>query len=507
MNTSLTIWRMQLRSLRNAVRYDTRMRVALTVGLAFSAIIGLWSASQLSLLLQRWQAQGPLALNTGLWSLCLLTWSSMAGFTLLGCVQRALGDDETLLLFTLPLAPAARFRALYGSFFIEHLWNFLLLELGVTGYILAAVLGWRALTWLVLLQLGVAVAVLCTLLLVFLVIRYLIPRERRKKHIGVAALFLLTVVLVSLLSLKGAFDLSTFKLWLRPEFVIVLFILSLAIVLGPLTQSAGRLYVAAFSITQSWNRPRNAATLPGIHTLTRLFARRRTLSSALFVKMLLSQSRSFVAWGRIGMVLIVLFLFPQLYTLAAHAGWSNTLFVAIFAAGLALLGIAEQAPNGISGEANRLSLYLTAPFNLSQFLRAKLFVYLLPMLIQGLTVALFLAWRLALTPGQAALSLVIMALLILSALAIFVWGSAWDEDLNLTVEGTMQTILHEETPITPRRILLLNSGLLSFAATLLLLLKLPPLLALPALIVFDATIIVAMWRFGLAQLRNLMQRG
>lgn len=505
MSATVTIWRMHLRSLRNAVRYDTRMRVALAVGLAFSVVIGLWSAGQLSLHLHQWQTQGPGAVDRGLWSLCWLTWSGMSGLTILSGVLRAWGDDESLVLFTLPLTAATRFRALFGSFFIENLWVWLFLEVGVTGYVLLSVLAWHALAWLVLLQLGVVVAMLCVLLAMFLVTQYLLPRERKKTRRAVAAV--LVLVLVALLLLKGKIDVRAFMLWLRPEVVIVLFVLFLAGILGPFAEPAGRLYYAAFVTTQSWDRSQKAATFPGIRVLTRVFARRRTLTGALFVKMLLNQSRNFVAWARIGMVLIVLILFPQLHAVAAHAGWSDTLFVAGFAAGLALLGVAEQAPSAISGEANRLTLYLSAPLDFANVLRSKLLLFVLPILIQGLAVALFLAWRFALASGQTGFALVAMALMIVGTLTLFVWGSAWDEDLSLVVEGMTQTMLQEETPITPRRMWLLNLGLVTFAAMVLLLWKFPPVLALTALAILDAAIVLSMWHFSHVQLGRAIQRG
>lgn len=505
MSATVTIWRMHLRSLRNAVRYDPRMRVALVVGFAFSIVIGLWSAVQLSLRLQQWQTQGPGAVDTGLWRLCFLTWSGMSGLMILSGVLRAWGDDEALVLFSLPLTAATRFRVLFGAFFIENLWTWLLLEVGVTGYVLLSVLGWRALTWLVLLQLGVAVAVLCTQVSMFLVIRYPIPRARGNIRRAIAVV--LGLMLVALLLLKEPLDVHPLMLWLRPEFVIVLFVLLLVGGLGPLAESAGRLYGAAFATTQSWDRSRKAATFPGIHVLTRVFARRRTLTGALFVKMLLSQSRSFVAWGRVGMVLIVLVLFPQLHAVAAQAGWSDTLFVAGFAAGLALLGVAEQAPSAISGEANRLILYLSAPFALAELLRAKLFLFVLPILIQGLAVALFLAWRFALTLGQAGFALAATALLVVGTLTMFVWGSVWDEDVSLVVEGATQTILQEETPITPRRMWLLTLGLASFVGMVLLLWKYPPILALTALVVLDAALIAGMWHVGRTQLWRVIRVG
>lgn len=507
MNTTLTIWRMHLRSMRNAARYDQRMRVALGVGFVFNVIIGFWAASQLSLRIHEWQTQGPAAVEMGLWSLCWLTWGGISALTIIGSVQRALSDDEALLLLTLPVTPAARFRALYGSFFIENLWNWLLLEIGVTGYVLLSTTGGYALAWLILLQLGVGVSVLCTLIAALLLIRYLLPREQAKRRIAVALTLALASVVVTVFTLKGMISPRSLLLWLRPEFVIVLFVLLFLIVLGLLADATGRLYVAAFQITQGWNRSRKVLTLPGIRTLTGLLSRRRTFMSALLVKMLLSQSRNWIAWGRIGIVLIALVLLPQLHGVAAHYGWSDTLFVIGYASGAALLTVIEQAPGAISGEANRLSIYLSAPFTLSRLLWAKLILFLLPTLIFGLMIGLFLTWQLGLTPGQAGFALSVVALLIAGTLVVLVWGSAWDEDLSLTVEGAMQTILQEETPITPRRMLLLNLGVGFFVGMFLLLWKLPPLLALLALVLLDGSALALMWRFSRAHLLRLFRAG
>lgn len=104
-------------------------------------------------------------------------------------------------------------------------------------------------------------------------------------------------------------------------------------------------------------------------------------------------------------------------------------------------------------------------------------------------------------------ALVVTALLVAGTLPLFVWGSAWDEDLSLVVEGATQTILQEETPITPRRMWLLTLGSASFAGMVLLLWKFPPELALTALVVFDAAITAGMWHVGRAQLWRVIRVG
>src|SRR5262249_46933739 len=158
----------------NLRRAQSRLRVGLGISLAFSLALGVWSSSQLQGAIHQWQAQGPTAVNGGLWVLFLGVWGGVCSFTIPGVADKLVGD-EALLLLTLPIAPAARFRALYGSFFIANLWLLTLLQGAVTGYTLLSTLGWQAFIWLAVLQLGIIVTVGAMLVLTLLVTRYLLP--------------------------------------------------------------------------------------------------------------------------------------------------------------------------------------------------------------------------------------------------------------------------------------------------------------------------------------------
>jgi hypothetical protein len=503
LSITLTIWRAHLKSLRNASRHDTQMRLALGVVLVFNIIAVLWSANQLSARLHQWQAIGSPAMDAGLWSLCWLTWSGMSFFAALGSIRLAFSGDEAQLLVVLPIASASRFRTLYGLFFVENLWNWLLLEVGVTSYVLVSSLGWHALPWLVLLQLGIGVVVLCTLVVTLWVIRYLIPRERVKTRIWVT--MGTAIALLLLLAFKGSVNPNALLIWFRPEYVIPLFALLLAIALGPFANPLGRLYMAAFQTTQNWDRSRKPLTVPGLHVLTSTFTRYRTLTGALWVKSLLSQVRNVFFWLRLAMIVIGIALFPLVYTAIAHYGFSAVTLVAAYAAGLSLLHVIEVAPNAISGEGNRLALYLTAPLELPRILRAKLIPFLLPVLSESIVIGLLLSWQRALALNQVAFALVAIVLMVLGNVTLLVLGSAWDEDLNLAIEGTLQAILQEEMPVSPRKMGLFNLSVLLFALMFLLLWKVPALLALVGLVVLNAIILVGVWKFSQAQLHRRIQ--
>lgn len=502
MNTILTIWRADLKSLRNAARRDTRMQVALAFTFAFNLAFSAWSITQLAVHIQQWQAAGPGAVNAGLWSLCLLTWSGLSFFTIIG-VQRALSDNKSMLLFTLPIEPATRFRALFGSFFIENLWPWLLLQAMIPGYTLPFRLGWRALAWLFALESGIIITVFCTLIATLLVIRYLLPHGRIKVRIATALALALILALIALFAAKIAP--GVVASWPRPEIIGLLFTLLLIVVLGPGAAPCGRLYAGAFYTLQSRDRARRAFTLPGARALSRIFERRRDLVGALFARAAFNQSRNLLTWLRLALILVALMFFSPLRSALAHYGFPDTLLAAGYAAGLAILQIIETGPCAISGEGTRLALYLTAPFDLLSILRAKLALFLLPVLAEGSAVALFLSWRLGLTLSHVCFVIVAAALIVIGCTTLPVLGSVWDLDLNLVVEGATEAILQEEAPVSPRRMALFNLCLLLFGAMFLLLWKLPAVAVLAGLIALDLALIIGMQSLSCKHLQKLLK--
>ena len=507
MNTNFTIWRAYLTSACNALQHERRMKVAVVVALFFNIILGLWSANQLITRLHQWQAQGTTAINTGLWLLCLSIWAGIAFFALIGTMRQALGSDEALLLFTLPIPPATRFRTLYGSFFIsiEGLWAWLLLELGVTGYVLISTLGWQALVWLIMLQLGAGVAIVLSLAGVFSFIYYVLSAGHLKARLTIAIiaglLMLLSVLLIKTINLSAL--LST----LKPEYAIALFTLLLAAALGPFAHIPGKLYNTAFYTIQGRHSFRKPIAVPGTRFLSRFLARQRNLTAAMFTKALLSQSRSIFFWLRIVITLIVLALFPAIQHAAAHVGFSNVVIIIGYTVGLVFLHASELAMNAFSGEGNRLTLYLTASFSQFQLLRSRLTLFLLPTLLEGLLIGCFLAWRLGLSINQTDFVIASIMLMITGIITFSIWGSTWDEDLAIAVEGVMETLMQEEAPATPKRMWLLNMGVGLLAGMFLLVWKLPPLWAIASLVVLNGSIMLGMRQFGYIQLRRLVRAG
>jgi hypothetical protein len=82
-----------------------------------------------------------------------------------------------------------------------------------------------------------------------------------------------------------------------------------------------------------------------------------------------------------------------------------------------------------------------------------------------------------------------------------------EENLNFAVEGAIQTIFQEEVAVSPKRVLLVYLSLVLFAASLLILWKLPPTLAIATLLSIDIAILAIMLQWSKIYLRQLLRAG
>jgi hypothetical protein len=185
-------------------------------------------------------------------------------------------------------------------------------------------------------------------------------------------------------------------------------------------------------------------------------------------------------------------------------GFSPVSQVMVYSSIVAIIAVVEYAAYAISSEGARMSYYLLAPFGMATYLRARLVVYLLPVLSIGLAVCCITSLWLRLPIYEAGMAAFLMSLLLVGYTACIVWGSVFDLDINQVVEGAMQTLMQEELPVTPRRLQLLGLSFLLLAGMILLILKLPVVLSILALMLLDGVICVGLWRFGLVRLKRLI---
>ncbi|MFQ5594153.1 MAG: hypothetical protein ACE5HA_08385 [Anaerolineae bacterium] len=498
MSVARAVWSASLRSGWNAVRYDPQARVTSIVAFGFSLAGGVWGVHRLVSRVLEWQAGGQATLAGKLWLLSLAVWTGLSFLAVLTFLQLGFGNDRFVLYLTAPITPATRFRILYGLVLLEGLWSWLPLAAGVMAVSLALTVGWPAVQWTVLLMVGAAFAVWCSAVVTLRLICFIAPHQRKWFRFSVVVGLGVIVLATAGLAITQTSNPPS------PYRATILLAALLVVGLGPLAGWAGRLHRTAFHIIEGRSGAKTAVTVPGIRLMSQLLARNRSLTGAFFVKGVLNRSRNTLSWARVVAILVYLALYPQIRSAVAGYGVPDTLVVVGYTALLCVLTIIDSAPSPIGSEGNRLALYLTAPFEMGEILRAKLALFLVPILLMGLTITLLLGRGTGLTGNELGFSVIAVVLILIGDTALIVLGSAWDEDLDLALEGAMQTLLHEEAPITVRRLWLLNLSLLLLVVGLTLVWKLPAVLALPALVLLDGVVLVVAWRFSNTYLRRLL---
>jgi hypothetical protein len=183
------------------------------------------------------------------------------------------------------------------------------------------------------------------------------------------------------------------------------------------------------------------------------------------------------------------------------------LLAVLYASGVAILALVDTAPYAVSSEGSRLVYYLIAQTGIKAYLRSRLMVFLILALLIGLALSIAVSMWIGLSIIELAQAVMMVSLIEIPDTAFCVWGSAWDEDLNLVSEGMMPVITQEELPFTPRRLQLLGLSFLLLVAIFLLIWKFPVSLSMPALFLLDAIVLIIGWRFSNAQIRSLLLNG
>jgi hypothetical protein len=445
----LTLWRAQYVSTTGALRHDTRARITWAISLFVDIVAGFWTFNVLSGNLGQWQTSGYLTLASHLWLLCLGTWVGISFFAILAVVSQGFGNDQAVLLMTIPVSPAAR--------------------------------------------------IIATLL----VIRFVLPNLRRT--FIVLAIGIMSIEAVFLLIRTSRYTLYvTFSVQIMPLLTSLFCVLLLLLFMGPLAGLLGTLYQQAFYTQEGRSGSRVVVMLPGMRTVISWLSRYRTLTGALLYKGLLNQSRNVFTWGRAAIFVICLALFPLFQRVMISYGFKPVAQVAVFSSIVAIIAVVEYATYAISSEGARMSYYVLAPFHMATYLRARLFVFLLPVLSIGLAVCIILNWWLRLPIYDTSMAALLVILLLVGYTACIVWGSAFDLDINQMAEGAMQTLMLEELPVTPRRLQLLGASTLLLVGMILLILKLPAVLSVFVLALLDVVVCVGLWRFSLVRLRGLV---
>jgi hypothetical protein len=307
-------------------------------------------------------------------------------FAVLSTMTLGFGGDQPRILMTLPISPAARFRALYSLMFFEGIGNWLMLAVVVIGIPLIIVMGWQAFIWLLLLLLGVTIAVWMSIVVLLIVLRYVMPYLKKAFLSLVVMCVVIGIVYMGLHLVGISLRLSALSTPV-PLFVSLLCLIMLVIVAGPFAGFTGKLYEEAFHEMEGRTRSRTVINIPGVRLLNKLLRRNRNLTVALMVKGLLNQSRNVFTWGRVAIILVSIAIFPMLQTFLISLGFSKVLLAVVYASGVAILAIVDYAPYAASSEGSRLVYYLVARVSIKTYLRSRLMVLLIGMMF-------LLVWKL-----------------------------------------------------------------------------------------------------------------
>jgi hypothetical protein len=454
----------------------------------------------------QWQEAGSAALEAHLWLLFSGAWIGIGLFTALSTMTLGFGGDQPRLLMTLPVSPSARFRALYGLMLFEGIGNWLMLVVVMIGIPLIIVLGWQAFIWMLLLLLGITIAVCVSIVATLMVLRYVLPDHKKALLIVLVMSAGLGIVYMALHLVGITSHVSPFS---TPEPVLVslLCVIVLFLVAGPLAGLIGKLYEEAFHEMEGRTRSRAVINVPGIRLINKLLRRYRNLTGALLVKGLLNQSRNVFTWGDVVIILVCVALFPLIRTLLDPFGFSRMQLAVIYASGVAILALVDFAPYAISSEGSRLVYYLVAQTGVKMYLRSRLTVLLIAALLIGLVLSLLVSRWIGLSPIELALTTMMVSLIVIAYASFCVWGSSWDEDLNLVSEGMMPVLTQEVLPFTPRRLQLLGLSFLLLGVMFLMVWKLPVSLSMPAFMLLDVIVLILGWHFSKAQIVGLIKRG
>lgn len=487
-----TLATMRMRAFRNALRYDMQMRVTFSLTLLFSILGGLWATHTLMHQIMVWRADGILTLERQLWLLLPGIWSGIGLLAVLTTIREGFNEQEAMLMFTLPLTSATRLRALAMQLLISGSGIWILL----ISLVLSLTLGWFALPWLIVGILGTIAIPLCCMVGVLLVM----PQKRWVQSV-VCALISGTAGIALLAMFMHVVVVFT------PALLSSIFILCIVLVIGPGADLLGQCYATAFHLLQARTGPRKAITLPGIPMLCKLLSRSRTMIAAMAVKEVQYQSRNPLNWLRIVAIALYLLPFPWLYVYIAAYSISRTMYIIAYVSIITLVGLIDASPSPIGSEGNRLMLYLVTPVEIKRIIYAKLSVFLAPLLVLACLMTAITGWIFHIAFNELVLALLQVLCITGGGIMLLVLGSAWDEDLHVVVEGTMQMFLYEQLPATPRRIWLINLTSALLALMLLLAWKLSPFEALVAFVLLDSAILYSASAWGTHYLYGLLRKG
>ena len=388
-------------------------------------------------------------LTAQLWRLLAGLLLGIALFSLFKTIQTCLAAPETALLLTQPVSPRQYWWILFGEVFGTAVLPWLIVLTSLLYWVLSQLDGVAAWLW--------CAWLFSAALLLTMIVMVALAAILSQKWLGLLFAFM------------GITSLAVGP-WLTVSraFIVNLFLLVSSLFVAPLW---GTILAEAYREAAKFSGRPFWLKVPARYSLTHRLLRWRSPFAALLVKEIRSQSRNWLSWGRIIALGVYLTFIPALQRFLQGLDATQETQIIIPAVLFGLGVVLEYSPYAFSGEGNRFTLWLVAPLKTAVILRGRLLIYLLPALAAAFCLAGILAWQTNLRFNELASVMAAIVLFLLLTQIIYVWGSSWDLDIDMPVEGFIQTLLIEEAPINQKRLLLVIMGLIVFAGVCWLLLR------------------------------------
>ncbi len=498
MNLAFTLLHMNIRAGLNAFR-ETRIRIL--AGIAGLFLLG-YNLAVAYFLLTRLLASHTSGTFLP-WLMMGICWLFAGMLSFISTWQYWLNPDRVLGILLLPLRPAALFRSLVLATIVSRAGPRILSLMGGLLFVLA---WWNPLFFVIFLS-GLPLAICCGMVLSWLCYLWITTTLHIQVSIGAGVMILAGAL--AWLILHTTFATTIPALQSTTACVIsaglLLFSLLLFFTCG---SSLGKLYITTYQKTLSQSKRHTDLYAPGIEALARTLARYSPIMAALLFKDLLAQSRNNLNILRAVLFLVSIAgfaLLTQFILLPAHR--APVPLVITYGTILGLYFFLDATPSPVGSEGNRLTLYLITPSSTANFLWAKLVLYLGT--VSGITLPLSLTACLFLHLSIPTTLLTLTFILLINGgiTLIIVWGSTWDEDIHLAIEGGVQAMLYEQLPSTPRRLAILLAGMLFASLCLLITWQWFSPAELLLLLCFDLTLGFGLWLFSRYCLDSLIKRG
>lgn len=437
--------------------------------------------------IQGWERAGADVSGRHFLTIALASIFASAVITALAMLQTSISGDEALLLLTLPLSPADRLRIA------------MVRTAGDTRTVLTALSAAAGVVTMALSQPWWACVIAMALPIGFVIGSIGVIRgvclwsdgswpARGILLGGIASALALQI----LLRWSGRTPELDARMAAGGAFALM--VSALFVITGGRATVLGRAYVQSVQIAGSPAASHTVRRAAGVTRLTGRLRQHRNPASAMIVKDLLVQSRDWFYSLRCVVTLAALPLFLLVRKLDLLDGWTTVQLAVCLAGILAIYSLVDTAPSPIGGEGERLGLWLLAPTSPGELLRAKLAVFLLPLLLQAAIMAGLIGIWSGLSTTGLVVAIALTSLMVIGPAWFLILGSSFDLRLELPLESGLPTTMHEHVPVTPHRLWLLNLSLLMTGLMVVAVWHLPLAGAAFALVIIDAVIAVTTWR-------------